>query len=463
MNIFKNRTKFSTIILASILSLSACSEDDSNSVAASSEDHENHSTEEHSGSGETHSGAADEHSGHATESGDHKSASSGLTLGDEKMKDGIIFLQDTTIEGVLTVNTSTPGAMVLKNVKVTGNLLIKRSGRVDFSGSADVVHVGSSNTDVYAFEDNAKVNGHHFMGKNNTFTTKRFSDYQKVDWTEKAAHLSTGIHLAYTVTGDEKGTPVILIHGLTDGRVSWSQVAPALAKKGYRVYVPELRGNGKTDKPIEESAYAVKELTNDIAAFIDKLELKKPHIVGHSLGAFVAQELSILHADKMASITLIGSGAAVDETNATIDWLVNGTGDKSFDGVFAYDSTQKLPESFIEKWGENTNSDEEFQAANLEHLKQVPYYAWKFLVKNLLKIDNSNRLSSITSDVQIIWGTKDAIFDKKSQEALQDGLSKAKKVVFREVKDADHNTHWGSKATVETVTDYIDNFIKGDK
>ena len=464
MNIFKKHTKLSTIILASLLSLSACSDDDSNSVAPStSEEHEHHATDEHSGSGETHSGAADEHSGHATESGDHKSASSGLTLGEENIKDGIIFLQDTTIDGVLTVNASTPGATVLKNVKVTGNLLIKRSGRVDFSGSADVVHVGSSNTDVYAFDDNAKVNGHHFMGKNNTFTSKRFSDYQKVDWTEKAAHLSTGIHLAYTVTGDEKGTPVILIHGLTDGRVSWSQVAPALAKKGYRVYVPELRGNGKTDKPIEESAYAVKELTHDIAAFIDKLELKKPHIVGHSFGSFIAQELAVSHADKIGSITLIGSAAAVDKKNSTVDWLVNGSGDKSFDGVFAYDSIQKLPETFFEKWGENTNPDEEFQAANLEHLKQVPYYAWKFLVKNLLKIDNSNRLSSIKSDVQIIWGTKDAIFDKKSQEALQDGLSKAKKVVFREVKDADHNTHWGSKAAVETVTDYIDNFIKGDK
>ena len=464
MNIFKNRTKLSTIILASILSLSACSDDDSNSVAPStSEEHEHHATDEHSGSGETHSGAADEHSGHATESGDHKSASSGLTLGDENIKDGIIFLQDTTINGVLTVNTSTPGATVLKNVKVTGNLLIKRAGRVDFSGSADVVHVGSSNTDVYAFEDNAKVNGHHFMGKNNTFTTKRFSDYQEVDWTEKAAHLSTGIHLAYTVTGDEKDTPVILIHGLTDGRVSWSQVAPALAKKGYRVYVPELRGNGKTDKPIEESAYALKELTNDIAAFIDKLELKKPHIVGHSLGAFVAQELSISYADKIGSITLIGSAASVDKKNATIDWLLNGTDDKLFDGVYAYDSTQKLPDTFYEKWGNSTNPDKDFQTAHLEHLHQVPYYAWKFLVKNFVAVDNAKRLSSIKSDVQIIWGAKDAIFDKKSQETLQKGLNKAKSIEFHEIKDADHNTHWGSKAAVEAVTDYIDNFIKGDK
>ena len=456
MNIFKNRTKLSTIILASVLSLSACSDDDSNSVAASSEDHENHSTEEHSGS-------TDEHSHHATESSDQKSESKGLTLGDENIKDGIIFLQDTTINGVLTVNASTPGATVLKNVKVTGNLLIKRAGRVDFSGSADVVHVGSSNTDVYAFEDVAQVNGHHFMGKNNTFTTKRFSDYQEVDWTEKAAHLSTGIHLSYTVTGDEKGTPVVLIHGLADGRVSWSQVAPQLAKKGYRVYVPELRGNGKTDKPIEESAYSIKELAKDIAAFIDKLELNKPHIVGHSFGSFVAQELSISYADKIGSITLIGSAASVDKKNATIDWLLNGTDDKSFDGIYAYDSTQKLPDTFYEKWGNSTNPDKDFQTAHLEHLHQVPYYAWKFLVKNFVAVDNAKRLSSISSNVQIIWGSKDALFNEKSQKTLQEGLSKAKKVVFREVKDADHNTHWGSKAAVETVTDYIDSFIKEQK
>lgn len=456
MNIFKNRTKLSTIILASVLSLSACSDDDSNSVAASSEDHENHSTEEHSGS-------TGEHSHHATESGDQKSESKGLTLGDENIKDGIIFLQDTTINGVLTVNTSTPGATVLKNVKVTGNLLIKRAGRVDFSGSADVVHVGSSNTDVYAFDDVAQVNGHHFMGKNNTFTTKRFSDYQEVDWTEKAAHLSTGIHLSYTVSGDEKGTPVVLIHGLADGRVSWSQVAPQLAKKGYRVYVPELRGNGKTDKPIDESAYSIKELAKDIAAFIDKLELKNPHIVGHSFGSFVAQELSISYADKIGSITLIGSAASVDKKNATIDWLLNGTDDKSFDGVYAYDSTQKLPDTFFEKWGNSTNPDKDFQTAHLEHLHQVPYYSWKFLVKSFVEVDNAKRLSSIASNVQIIWGSKDALFNEKSQKTLQDGLTKAKKVVFHEVKGADHNTHWGSKADVETVTGYIDSFIKDQK
>lgn len=424
-------------LLASIFTLSACGN------SSSSDDDEN--TEEH-----------EEHSHHSDNA-------EGLTLGDEDIQDGFIYLHDTTITGVLTVATTSSGPTVLRNVEVTGNLLIKRSGRVDFSGSADVVHVGSSNTDVYAFEDEAQVNGHHFMGQNNTFNTKSFADYQTVDWTEKTIDLSTGIRLAYTVTGDEKATPVVLIHGLTDGRVSWSKVAPALAGKGYRVYVPEYRGNGKTDKPIEESAYSLSELTSDIVAFISETGIKKPHIVGHSLGAFIAQELSISYADKISSITLIGSGVKVDPTNGVVDWLVNGTGDDSFDGIYAYDSTQKLPESFLKAWAYNTDPDEDFQAANLEHLRQVPYYAWKFLVKNLLKIDNSKRLSSIESDVQIIWGSEDGFFDKSAQESLQKGLSKANSVTFHEVEGADHNTHWGDESAVKTVVSYIDEFIQEKK
>ena len=427
MTIHNNFALFSAAILASTLFFAACS-DDSSSAPEEKTSHEEETSHE-------------EHHGHHME----EPSEGDLTLGDEDIQDGFIFLQDTTINGVLTVSTTTPGATVLKNVKVTGNLLIKRSGRVDFSGSADVVHVGSSNTDVYAFEDEAQVNGHHFMGKNNTFTTKSFAEYQNVDWTEKSVDLATGIHLAYTVTGDEKGTPVVLIHGLTDGRVSWSQVAPSLAKKGYRVYVPEYRGNGKTDKPIDESSYSVAELASDIAAFVEKLGLKNTN------------------AEIVSSITLIGSGASVDKKNATLDWLVNGTDDESFDGIYAYDSTQKLPESFIQAWGYSTNPDKDFQAANLEHLKQVPYYVWKYLVKNLLKIDNTKRLSSIATDVQIIWGTKDALFDSESQKTFQKEKKKKKSVVFHEVEGADHNTHWGSAEDVKTVTGYIDEFIKSLK
>lgn len=287
---------------------------------------------------------------------------------------------------------------------------------------------------------------------------KSYADYQTVEWTENKIKLSTGINLAYTVTGPENGIPVVLIHGLTDGRVSWSQVAPELAQKGYRVYVPEYRGNGKTDKPYEESAYSVEELTKDIAAFVDELNIEKPHIVGHSLGSFIAQELNISYKDKISSITLIGSGVSVSTDNETIDWLVNGD-EEGFNGIYGYDDTQKLPESFIEAWGYSTNPDPDFQAANLAHLRQTPYYVWKNLVSNLLKVDNTDRLEDITGDVQIIWGSEDVIFPEEQQELLKKGLVNSN-VTFHEIEGADHNTHWGSKEAVDTVVSYIDEFIK---
>lgn len=354
------------------------------------------------------------------------------------------------------------GEAVLNNVDIDGDLIIKSAGRVDFSGKAHKLLVLSDNTDVYAFSEDAEFTDSQISGNNSNIITKSYADYQKVDWTENKIHLSTGINLAYTVTGPEEGTPVVLIHGLTDGRVSWSQVAPALASKGYRVYVPEYRGNGKTDKPYgDEEAYSVKELTKDIAEFLDKLNIEKAQIVGHSLGSIIAQELNISYRDKINSITLIGSGVNVSSDNETINWLVSGDGE-DFKGIFGYDDTQKLPESFIEAWGYSTNPDDEFQAANLEHLRQTPYYVWKALVSNLLKFNNTDRLKDITGEVQIIWGTEDVVFPKEQQDLLKKGLVNSN-VTYHEIEGADHNTHWGSPKAVDTVVDYIDSFIRSQE
>lgn len=360
---------------------------------------------------------------------------------------------------LILADGASKGEVVLDNVSISGDLIVRSSGRVDFSGKADTVRVISDNSDVYAISDVAEIKNSEIKGNNSNIITKSYADYQTVAWEENKIDLPTGVTLAYTVSGPEDGTPVVLIHGLTDGRVSWSQVAPALAEKGYRVYVPEYRGNGKTDKPYgDEDAYSVENLTKEIAAFLDALGIEKANIVGHSLGSIIAQELNISYKDKIASITLIGTGARLDAENETIDWLVNGDGEE-FNGIYGYEDTQKLPEDFIEAWGYSTNPDADFQAANLEHLRQTPYYVWKALVSNLLKFDNSERLKDITGRVQIIWGSEDVLFPKEEQDFLREGLVNSE-VIFHEIEGADHNTHWGSEETVNTVADYIDSFIK---
>src|SRR5579863_627322 len=54
------------------------------------------------------------------------------------------------------------------------------------------------------------------------------------------------LNIAYEESGSPQGFPIVLLHGFPDDARAWDDVAPPLAKAGYRVLVPYLRGYGPT-------------------------------------------------------------------------------------------------------------------------------------------------------------------------------------------------------------------------
>ena len=54
------------------------------------------------------------------------------------------------------------------------------------------------------------------------------------------------LDIAYEEHGGAQGFPIVLLHGFPDDVRAFDQVAPPLAKAGYRVLVPYLRGYGPT-------------------------------------------------------------------------------------------------------------------------------------------------------------------------------------------------------------------------
>ncbi len=287
---------------------------------------------------------------------------------------------------------------------------------------------------------------------------KSYADYIQVDWEEHFVDLPTGIRMAYTVCGPEGGVPVVLIHGVTDGRISWSQVAPMLAGLGYRVYVPEYRGNGKTDKPeAGPEGYTVETHVKDMLAFLDAVGIPKAHFVGHSLGSLIAQRINIEAPERVLSTTLIES-AVKCQPNEVLTWAHDGDG-KDYLGVHGYDDVQKMPESFLKEWADNTNDSEDFQRATIEHIRQMPYKVWDYLLTGLNAFDNRADIGKVSGKVQVIWATEDNIFPASDQEELKAGLTGCD-VVYKTVEGGSHNVHWDSPATRALVTQYIDEFIK---
>jgi pimeloyl-ACP methyl ester carboxylesterase len=276
-----------------------------------------------------------------------------------------------------------------------------------------------------------------------------------VDWQEGSVQLDTGINMSYLTSGNPLGKPVILIHGATDSRLTWAQIVPEL--QNYRLYIVELRGHGKSDKPDPgEGGYTVEQHAADIISFMNAKYIWKANMVGHSLGSLVAQNLAIDYPWRVRSISLLATAAST-VGNPVLDWVVNGDGE-TYLGLYGYDQEGALPDQFIQDWTFTTNEDEDFGRGIYLHAKALPYLSWRYIFNGISSFDNTARLDQITCPVLIIWGTEDVLFTEADQQAMLNGLTNAS-VQYVEIENASHNVHWDSVAIAEQVADTIDDFI----
>jgi 3-oxoadipate enol-lactonase len=111
---------------------------------------------------------------------------------------------------------------------------------------------------------------------------------------------AAGIRLAYRVWGSPGAPPLVLLHGLGDGAADWEGVAPAFAKR-WRVYAPDLRGHGRSDRPGD---YSVELMEADVQGFLDALELGRVDLIGHSMGGLVGYLLAGDHPERVRRLIL---------------------------------------------------------------------------------------------------------------------------------------------------------------
>ncbi len=122
--------------------------------------------------------------------------------------------------------------------------------------------------------------------------------------------------IAYSDEG--KGEAVLLIHGFISNSAMWGKsiLKKELLESGYRVIVPDLRGNGKSDQPENPEAYQNDAEVKDLKSIIDHLKLEELHVVGYSRGSIVLAKLLIK--EKRIKKAVLG-GMGVDFTNPEWD------------------------------------------------------------------------------------------------------------------------------------------------
>jgi pimeloyl-ACP methyl ester carboxylesterase len=114
--------------------------------------------------------------------------------------------------------------------------------------------------------------------------------------------------LAMHVADVGQGPAVLLLHGFPDNGSVWRLQVGALADAGYRVIVPDLRGYGRTDAPVDVSAYSIAHLRADVIALLDLLGIDKAVLVGHDWGAAVAWQVAIHAPERVERLVALSVG-----------------------------------------------------------------------------------------------------------------------------------------------------------
>jgi len=118
---------------------------------------------------------------------------------------------------------------------------------------------------------------------------------------------ANGQKIHYVEAG--RGTPVILVHGLT-ANLGLNWVGPGIfgeLSKKYRVVALDLPGHGFSGKPHQMTWYGTR-MVDDLVLLMDHLKIQKAHVVGYSLGGFIALKMAAMHPDRLLSVAPCGSG-----------------------------------------------------------------------------------------------------------------------------------------------------------
>ena len=107
------------------------------------------------------------------------------------------------------------------------------------------------------------------------------------------------MQLHYDQEGD--GPLVVLLHGFPESRRSWKRQLPLLARAGFRVIAPDLRGYGKSPAPKGVDAYVMTEVVADVAELIDEPCI----LVGHDWGAVTAWNLAMIRPELVRKLVII--------------------------------------------------------------------------------------------------------------------------------------------------------------
>jgi pimeloyl-ACP methyl ester carboxylesterase len=130
--------------------------------------------------------------------------------------------------------------------------------------------------------------------------------------------LRSGIKVRVVETGNPASPPVLFVPGWGCSVYVYRRNLPVVAEAGFRAIAVDIKGHGLSFMPIGEGEYSLESLVNHIGEILDALELDKPALVGHSMGATLLYHFISGNPERARSLALL---SPVGLSGVPLMWL----------------------------------------------------------------------------------------------------------------------------------------------
>jgi pimeloyl-ACP methyl ester carboxylesterase len=257
--------------------------------------------------------------------------------------------------------------------------------------------------------------------------------------------------MEYVEQGAPTGAPVVFLHGVTDSWHSFERVLPLLPPT-IRAFAVSQRGHGDSSRPA--SGYRFIDLSEDLLAFLDAIGLPQATIVGHSMGASVAQRFLINHPNRVSAVVLVGSFATMYQDPVLHDFYTSSIAPL----------TDPIDIDFAREWQLSTLA----RAMLSDHLDtvvsetvKVPARVWRSAFEGFLSTpDFSGELATAAVPALLMWGDRDSYALRPAQDRLLEVIPGARLIVY---DGFGHALHWEDpvRFTQDLVT-FVSNARHGE-
>ena len=218
----------------------------------------------------------------------------------------------------------------------------------------------------------------------------------------------------YDVHGE--GPPLLLIGGLGFGRWAWFRQVPAFSRH-FKTITFDARGERDLDS-------GVTDLASDAVALLEHLGVGKTHVLGTSLGGFVAQELALRRPDLVDGLVLVGTSYGRGGPETMSPWAL-----ADMIGLPSLNAEKAVRKGLVAATSEayRAGRPEEFeQLVNWRLADSPSLSAYYEQVRAGARFDVSRDVGHITSPTLVIHGAEDRYVPVANAAALAEAIPGAK-------------------------------------